>query len=66
MLCGDIRIGNGSFIGANSTLRNSITIGDYVLVGAGAYVDKDIISEKVIVPSKSIIIEGKTSNDFMK
>ena len=65
-LCGDIKIGKGSFIGANSTLRNSITIGDYILVGAGAYVDRSIASEKVIVPSRSMILDNKTSEDFMK
>ncbi len=66
VLCGDIKIGKGSFIGANSTLRNSITIVDYVLVGAGAYVDRSIASEKVIVPSRSMILDNKTSEDFMK
>ncbi|MBQ7133523.1 MAG: hypothetical protein IJO20_03410 [Ruminococcus sp.] len=64
-LCGDIKIGNGNFIGANSTLRNSITIEDYVLVGAGAYVDKDLSTGKVIVPQRSHILEDKTSEYFI-
>ena len=65
-LCGDIHVGKGNFIGANSTLRNSINILDYVLVGAGAYVDHDVCSGKVIVPSRSIQLGNKTSEDFMK
>ena len=65
-LCGDIHVGKGNFIGANSTLRNSINISDYVLVGAGSYVDHDVCSGKVIVPSRSIQLGNKTSEDFMK
>ncbi len=64
-LCGDIKIGKGNFIGANSTLRNSIEIEDYVLVGAGAYVDKSLLSGTVIVPQKSKILEDKTSEYFI-
>lgn len=64
-LCGDIKIGQGNFIGANSTLRNSIIIEDYVLVGAGAYVDKNLSAGNVIVPQRSRILEDKTSEYFI-
>ncbi len=66
VLCGDITIGTGSFIGSNSTIRNSVTIGDYALIGAGAYVDKNINSEKVVVPARSIVLNERTSKDFMR
>ena len=65
-MCGDIRIGKGSFFGANCTLRNSIDIKDYVLVGAGAYVDHDLSSKTVIVPQRSIELVDKNSECFMK
>lgn len=65
-LCGDIVIGKGNFFGANCTLRNSICVFDYVLVGAGAYVDKDVKSNKVIVPARSVELIDKESEYFMK
>ena len=65
-LCGDIRIGNGNFFGANCTLRNSIEIEDYVLVGAGAYVDHCLCSKTVIVPQRSIVLADKSSDCFIK
>ncbi|MBK6087616.1 acetyltransferase [Ruminococcus difficilis] len=65
-LCGDIQIGQGNFLGANCTLRNSIHISDYVLVGAGAYVDRDVASAKVIVPSRSVELIDKDSEFFMR
>ena len=65
-LCGDIEIGKGNFFGANCTLRNSIHISDYVLVGAGAYVDKDVASAKVIVPARSTELSDKDSEYFMR
>ena len=65
-LCGDIEIGKGNFLGANCTLRNSIHISDYVLVGAGAYVDRDVASAKVIVPARSVELIEKDSEYFMR
>ncbi len=64
-LCGDITIGKGNFIGANSTLRNSIKIEDYVLIGAGAYADRDLSTGQVLVPQRSQILEDKTSEYFI-
>jgi acetyltransferase-like isoleucine patch superfamily enzyme len=38
----DIRIGCGCFVGANASILGGVTIGDDVIVGAGAVVTKDI------------------------
>lgn len=58
-------IGNNCFMGVNSATNNYVTIADYTLVGAGAYVSHDTKLYDVIVPAKSITLEGKKSTDFM-
>jgi acetyltransferase-like isoleucine patch superfamily enzyme len=45
----DIRIGDGCMIGSNSTILGGVTIGDHVIVGAGAVVTKDIRSGSFVV-----------------
>jgi acetyltransferase-like isoleucine patch superfamily enzyme len=40
----DIRIGRGCFVGSNAVILGSVTIGDNVIVGAGAVVTRDIPS----------------------
>lgn len=58
------RIGNHCFIGANSVVGNKVQVADYTLVGATAHVKKDTNPYDVIVPARSITLEGKKSTDF--
>lgn len=53
---GSTVIGDSCWLGLNSTLKNQISIGDHVLVAAGACVIKDVPPEDVVagVPAKSI------------
>lgn len=44
---GCIRIGNNCFIGANANLMYDISIGDDVLIAAGAIVTKDVPSGQI-------------------
>lgn len=64
-LSGISTIGNNCFLGVNATTKNYIKIADYTLVGAGAYVSHDTNPYDVIVPARSIMLEGKKSTDFM-
>jgi acetyltransferase-like isoleucine patch superfamily enzyme len=41
---GQVKIGKGVFIGANVTLLKGIEIGDFVVIGAGSVVNKNITS----------------------
>ena len=41
VISGHVRVGEGSFLGVNATLRNSITIAPATLVGAGAAIMKN-------------------------
>lgn len=44
---GDVKIGNGCFIGMNTIIANSVTIGDKAVIGAGSIVTKDIPAGEV-------------------
>lgn len=56
ILCGEVSIGRNSFVGAGSTVIQCLNIGDDVVIGAGAVVNKDIPSKctAVGIPAKVI------------
>lgn len=64
-IAGCTHVGNNCFIGANSTVRDHITVADYTLVGAGTYLSKDSEPYDVIVTQKASILKGKTSLEFI-
>lgn len=47
VLCGNVSVGEASFIGANSVVRNNISICDKVTTGVGSTIVKDIIQSGV-------------------
>lgn len=51
-----VHIGKGVWIGANATITQGVTIGDYAIVAAGAVVTKDVPARAVVggVPAKLI------------
>lgn len=52
----DIHIGSGCFIGSGAIILGKVTIGDNVIIGAGAVVSKDIPSNCIAagIPAKVI------------
>ena len=52
VVSGYVRVGARSFLGVNATLRNSITLGEQTLVGAGAIIMKDT-APKERVPARA-------------
>ena len=42
VLCGNVFVGENSFVGANSVIRENIRIGKNVMIGAGSVVLKDV------------------------
>lgn len=54
---GEVKIGCNCFIGMGAVLRNRISIADYSLIGADAYVSHSTEEEEVIVPAKSISLD---------
>jgi sugar O-acyltransferase (sialic acid O-acetyltransferase NeuD family) len=53
VVSGHVHVGRGCFIGVNATLRNSITIGEYTLIGAGATVMKSTKTRSVYLGPRS-------------
>lgn len=45
----ETRVRKGASIGANSTIRCGITIGEYAMVGAGSVVTKDVPANTLVV-----------------
>jgi sugar O-acyltransferase (sialic acid O-acetyltransferase NeuD family) len=65
VLCGNVKVGKGSFIGANSVVRQGITIGNNVTIGAGTVIVKDIPDGVTVVgnPARQLV---KKSGDKLK
>lgn len=64
VVAGTSIIRDNCFIGAASTVRDHIILNNYVLVGASAYAFMNIPEYGVVVPPKSIILDGKKSTDY--
>lgn len=56
-------VGSHCFLGNNSTVRDHVRIGDYTLVGAGAYISKDTECRSVHVPARSVCL-NRDSREF--
>jgi sugar O-acyltransferase (sialic acid O-acetyltransferase NeuD family) len=53
VVSGHVRIGPYCFLGVNATLRNSITIAEGTLIGAGAVIMKDTVPKGVYVAART-------------
>jgi sugar O-acyltransferase (sialic acid O-acetyltransferase NeuD family) len=49
VLCGNVKIGHGTFVGANAVIRQGITVGNNVIIGAGTVVIKDIPDNVTVI-----------------
>jgi sugar O-acyltransferase (sialic acid O-acetyltransferase NeuD family) len=54
VLCGNVKIGDGTFVGANAVIRQGISVGKNAMIGAGAVVVKDVPDNVTVigVPAK--------------
>jgi len=61
VFCGGSKIGNQSWVGVGSVIKEKISIGDHVMIGLGSVVIKDVENNAVVagVPAK-IIRDGST------
>jgi sugar O-acyltransferase (sialic acid O-acetyltransferase NeuD family) len=57
ILCGNVYVGSGSFVGAGAVIKQGISIGKNVIIGAGAVVLKNIADNEIVAgnPAKKII-----------
>lgn len=56
VVCGQVSIGENTWIGAGAVIRDHLTIGKNCIIGAGAVVVKDIPDDQIVVgnPAKHI------------
>lgn len=64
-IAGHINIGNNNFFGNNVTTKDKISIPNYVLAGAGAYINQKLKDYEVIVPERSVVLESHISTDYL-
>lgn len=62
---GFVKIGSNCFLGVGSVITDHVTVADYTLLGAGAFLKKDSKPYDVIVPARSVTLEGRKSTEFM-
>jgi UDP-3-O-[3-hydroxymyristoyl] glucosamine N-acyltransferase len=53
VVSGHVRIGPYCFVGVNATLRNSLTIAESTLIGAGAVIMKSTAAKSVYVANRT-------------
>lgn len=49
VLCGEVKVGRASFIGANSTVIQSRTIGNECIIGAGTVIKRNVEDYKTVL-----------------
>ncbi len=56
VLCGNVRIGNHTFVGANTVIRNNLSIDSSIIIGAGSVIVKSINNKGVFAgnPTRKI------------
>ncbi|MFB6317640.1 acetyltransferase [Saccharicrinis sp. FJH54] len=59
ILCGAVKVGSMTMIGAGSTVIQGITIGSNVTIGAGSVIIKDVPDNAVVVGNPGRIIKYK-------
>lgn len=65
LIAGNVTVGESCFLGNHSTVKDGVAIADYTLVGAGAYVSSNTKPYDVVVPARSVTLEGRKSTDFI-
>lgn len=64
-LCGFVRIGDNCFFGKGSVLDGHFEAANHTLVGAGAYAKGRTEPYDVIVPQRSVRLDGRRSTEFI-
>ncbi len=60
VVSGHVRIGPYCFVGVNATLRNSLTIAESTLIGAGAVIMKSTAAKSVYVANRTELVPKRS------
>ena len=66
LICDEILIKKGAWIGAGATVLPGVTIGKYAIVGAGAIVTKDVPDYSVVVGIPAKVVKTLEKDKFKK
>jgi acetyltransferase-like isoleucine patch superfamily enzyme len=66
LLCDEVNIKKGVWIGAGATILPGVTIGKYAIVGAGAVVTKDVPDYGVVVGAPARLIKTLDKDKFQE
>ena len=66
LLCEEIVIKKGAWIGAGATILPGVTVGKYAIVGAGAIVTKDVPDYAVVVGIPAKVIKTLDKDKFVE
>jgi acetyltransferase-like isoleucine patch superfamily enzyme len=58
-------VGNNVWIAANAIIRKGVRIGDGAVVGAGAFVNKDVPENVIVVGSPARIIKTRLNDEML-
>jgi sugar O-acyltransferase (sialic acid O-acetyltransferase NeuD family) len=56
VLCGNVKVGAGTFVGANTVVKQGITIGKNVTIGAGSVIIRDVPDNLTVVGNPQRIL----------
>lgn len=56
-------IGNRVWIGTNAVIVGGISVGDNVLIAPGAYVNKDVPANSIVIGNPAVIHHSETATD---
>ena len=59
ILTADVTIGRYAFVGNHCVIMPGVTIGDWAVVGAGSYIDKDVPPHTVIRPRQELVAKAR-------
>ena len=57
VLCGNVSVGENTFIGANAVIKEGIKIGNNATIGAGSVVIKDVAANTRVAGNPSILLK---------
>lgn len=66
VLAGHTHVGKGVTIGVNATIRGSVKIGDFALVGAGAVVTRDVPANTIVVGNPARVLKERGELNYLK
>ena len=60
---GNTRIGRGSSVGIGAIVKDRVDIGNYSIVGAASYVNKDVLHSEIVIGVPAKVVQSYKPNN---